>query len=73
MDNIESSNDRSLFFVTKGLKKGHCLCGTILDFDKDYVYLLNEPCKIAISNVEIIPKENVVFDNKKGVYIIKTN
>ena len=34
-----------------------------IDFD--------EPCKVLISEVKIIPKENVVFDKKSRLYLIQ--
>jgi hypothetical protein len=39
--------------------------------DPDYIWYYDEPCKILISDVKIIPKENVIYDKKKRLYIIK--
>ena len=38
----------------------------------DYVWYLNEPCKILISEVKIIPNENVVYDKKNRSYNVKS-
>ena len=42
----------------------------IHESDKEYIWYLEEPCKILISEVKIIPKENVVKE-KNGMLKIK--
>ena len=37
--------------------------------DPDYIWYLEEPCKTLISDVTIIPKENV-FAKKYGLYLV---
>jgi hypothetical protein len=43
----------------------------ILETDPDYIYYYEEPCKILINEVKIIPKENVIYNKKSGLYIVK--
>jgi hypothetical protein len=43
----------------------------IHDTDKKHIWYLNEPAKILISEVKIIPEENVVYDEKNKSYKIK--
>ena len=51
----------------------YCEAGTILEDDLEYIYHLDEPCKILISEVKIIDKENVTFDRKTGLCHVKDN
>jgi hypothetical protein len=44
--------------------------GLILDRDKDYIYYLDEPCKILISEVEIIDKSRIILQ-KNGLIKVK--
>jgi hypothetical protein len=37
----------------------------ILEMDPEYIQYLDEPYKIAISEVKIIDKENVTYNKKK--------
>jgi hypothetical protein len=63
-----------VYFQPHGIRPKYCEVGTILDTDKDYIYYLDEPCKILISEVKIIDKENVVYDKALELHrIIKTN
>lgn len=43
----------------------------ISETDKEHIWYLNEPCKILISEVTIIPKENVIYDKKRRLYLVK--
>lgn len=48
-----------------------CEVGMIMPHDKDYIWYLDEPCKILISEVKIIPKENVIYNKKKRICYVK--
>ena len=49
----------------------YCEAGIILETDPNYIYYLDEPCKVLISEVKIIEKENVIFDKKSRLYQIE--
>jgi hypothetical protein len=53
-----------VYFQTKGINPKYCEAGTINDTDPDYIWYIDEPCKILISEVKIIPTENVFFNKK---------
>lgn len=59
------------YFQPKGIKPQYCEAGIIQESDPDYIWYLNEPCKILISEVKIIPNENVVYDKKNRSYKVK--
>lgn len=54
-----------IYFKPKGIKEGYCEAGII---HKGYIWYLHEPCKILLSEVEIVPKENVMYDRKTRTY-----
>ena len=56
-----------VYFQPKNIKPEFCERGFIKDSDKDYIYFLDEPCKILISEVKIIPEENIVYDEKTKI------
>jgi hypothetical protein len=58
----------TVYFQPKGIKPEFCEIGMIHKSDENYIWYLEEPCKILISEVKIIPKENVIYDKKKGLY-----
>jgi hypothetical protein len=60
----------TIYFQPPGIKPDYCEAGTISETDKDYIWYLSEPCKILISDVKMIPKENVVYDKKSRLYIV---
>lgn len=60
-----------IYFQPPGIKPRYCEAGMISETDKDYIWYLGEPCKILISEVKIIPAENVVYDKKSGLYNVK--
>ena len=63
----------TVYFQPQGINPKYCEVGSILETDKDYIYYLDEPCKILISEVKIIDKENVVYDKALQLHrIIKT-
>jgi hypothetical protein len=56
---------KTIYFQPKGIKPQYCEIGMILEMDPEYIQYLDEPCKIAISEVKIIDKENVTYNKKK--------
>jgi hypothetical protein len=60
----------TVYFQPKGMNKNYCEAGLILDRDKDYIYYLDEPCKVLISEVEIIDKSRIVLQ-KNGLIKVK--
>jgi hypothetical protein len=60
----------TVYFQPKGINKNYCEAGLILDRDKDYIYYLDEPCKILISEVEIIDKSRIILQ-KNGLIKVK--
>jgi hypothetical protein len=60
----------TIYFQPTGIKPQYCEVGMISETDKDYIWYLNEPCKILISDVKMIPKENVVYDKKSRLHIV---
>lgn len=64
----------TIYFQPPGIKPDYCEAGIISETDKDYIWYLSEPCKILISDVKMIPKENVVYDKKSRLYrVISSN
>ena len=62
-----------VYFQTKNINPKYCERGTIPEIDPEYIWYLDEPCKILISEVKIIDKENVTFDRKTGLCHVKNN
>jgi len=61
----------TVYFQPKGINPKYCEVGTIIETDPEYISYLDEPCKILISEVKIIPKENVTYDKKRRVYLVQ--
>lgn len=61
----------TVYFQPPGIKPEYCEAGMISETDPDYIWYLHEPCKILISEVKIIPKENVVYSKKKNLLFVK--
>jgi hypothetical protein len=59
-----------VYFQPKGMNKNYCEVGIISESDKDYIYYLDEPCKILISEVEIIDKSRIILQ-KNGLIKVK--
>jgi hypothetical protein len=64
--------DKTVYFQPPGIKPQFCEAGMISETDPKYIWYYGEPCKILISEVKIIPKEDVVYDKKKGSYLVKS-
>lgn len=60
-----------VYFQPSGIKPNYCEVGQILDSDPEYVYYLDEPCKILVSEVKLIPKEQVFYDKKTRIFEVK--
>lgn len=58
----------TIYFQPHGINPKYCEVGMILDSDKDYIHYLDEPCKVLISEVKIIPKEKVIQDKKSRLF-----
>lgn len=56
----------TIYFQPPGIRPQYCESGMISETDPEYIWYFNEPCKILISDVKIIPKENVTYDKKKS-------
>jgi len=61
----------TIYFQPPGISPKYCEVGMILKSDPDYISYLDEPCKILISEVKIIPKENVIYHKKSRLYEVK--
>lgn len=61
----------TIYFQPPDIKPQYCEVGMIHESDPEHIWYLNEPCKILISDVKIIPTENVTYDKKTKSYIVK--
>ena len=61
----------TVYFQPPGIKPGYCEAGMISETDPEYIWYYDEPCKILISEVKIIPKENVFYNKKSRLYLVK--
>lgn len=59
-----------VYFQPNGINPKYCERGILMPNDPDYVWYIDEPCKILISEVKIIPNENVIYDRKKNLCLI---
>lgn len=62
-----------VYFQPPTIKPKYCEVGMILETDPGYIHYLDEPCKILISEVKIIDKDNVIKDRKSGLYIVNNS
>ncbi len=60
----------TIYFQPKDINPKYCEVGMIHERNPEYIWYLEEPCKILISEVKIIPKENVTYDKKSRLYIV---
>lgn len=63
----------TVYFQQKGIKPQYCEVGMISETDPEYIWYLDEPCKILISEVKIIDKENMIFDKKSRLIRVRQN
>jgi hypothetical protein len=61
----------TIYFQPKGIRPQYCEVGMISETDPEYIWYLDEPCKILISEVKIIAKENVTYDKKSRLYLVQ--
>ena len=61
----------TVYFQPPGINPEFCEVGMISETDPEYIWYLHEPCKILISEVKIIPEENVISE-KHGTIRIKS-
>jgi len=61
-----------VYFQPNGIKPQYCEIGMISETDPEYIWYLDEPCKILISEVKIIPKDKVTYDEKKKTHMVIT-
>jgi hypothetical protein len=61
----------TIYFQPPGIRQKYCEIGMISETDPEYVWYLNEPCKILLTEVKIIPEDNVIYDKKRRLHIIK--
>ena len=65
------TTNKFVYFQPPGMKPQYCERGLIHESDPEHIWYLDEPCKILISEVKIIPDEEVVYDKKTGNCIIQ--
>ncbi len=63
----------TIYFQPKGIRPQYCEAGMIHESDPEYIWYFDEPCKILISEVKIINKENVIFDKKNRLLMVRKN
>jgi len=63
----------TIYFQPPGINPRYCEAGVISETDKSYIWYLNEPCKILISEVKIISKEDVIYNEKSCLYMVEKN
>ena len=63
----------TVYFQPPSINPQYCEVGMISETDPDHIWYLDEPCKILISEVKIIPKENVIFDKKSRLIRVRQN
>lgn len=61
----------TVYFQPPGIRHNICEAGSIHEDDPEYIYYYNEPCKILISEVKIIPEEVIEYDKKSRIIYIK--
>jgi hypothetical protein len=61
----------TVYFQPPDIKPEYCEVGMIIESDPDYIYYLDEPCKVLISEVKIIDRDNVVYNKKSRLYKVK--
>jgi hypothetical protein len=61
----------TIYFQPSNINPQYCEIGMISKTDPEYIWYLDEPFKILISEVKIINKENVIYNKKSRLYIVK--
>lgn len=60
-----------VYFQPKGIDPKYCEMGMISNTDPKYIWYLDEPCKVLISEVKIIDKKHIFFDKKTRLCHVK--
>ena len=60
-----------IYFQPKGINPKYCEVGMISETDPNYIWYLDEPCKIQVSAVKIIDKEQVFYNKKSRLHEVK--
>jgi hypothetical protein len=60
-----------IYFQPPDINPKYCEAGMISQTDKDYIWYLDEPCKVLITEVKIIPNEIVTYNKKSRLYEVK--
>jgi len=68
---FQNANNETIYFQPKEIRPQYCEAGIIHQSDPEHIWYLDEPCKILISEVKIIPKENVTYDKKSRMYLVQ--
>jgi len=61
----------AIYFKPRDINKKYCEVGMFLDSDPGYIHYLDEPCKIHVSEVEIIDKSRVIYNKKERIFYDK--
>jgi hypothetical protein len=61
----------TIYFQPPGIRPEYCEVGIIHESDPDYIWYLDEPCKILISEVKIVDVKNVTYNKKIGLHTVK--
>jgi len=61
----------TIYFQPPDINPKYCEAGMIHESDTEYIWYLDEPCKVLISDVKIIPKEKVTYDKKSKLYLLR--
>jgi hypothetical protein len=60
-----------IYFQPPDINPKYCEAGILGINDEDYIWYLDEPCKVLISEVTIISNKDVVYNNKSRLYEVK--
>lgn len=63
----------AIYFQPPGINPKYCEVGMIHESDSEYIWYLDEPCKILIREVKIIDEKDVVFDKKNRLCKVKSS
>ena len=61
----------TIYFQPKGIRPQYYEAGMINECDPKHIWYLDGSCKILISEIKIIPKENVTYDKKSRSYFVQ--
>ena len=70
---MKKEKSKTVYFQPPGIRPNVCEVGMIMKSDPDYIWYMDEPCKILISEVKIIDPEKVVYNHKHRINYVKNN